>query len=85
MSMTADELRAALKELGMSQVHFAGLLGVNAHTVKHWLGGKNQVPRYASLVVELLTERQNAQEARLHLAEVRRSLSDLGEELAKIA
>jgi DNA-binding transcriptional regulator YiaG len=82
--MTADELRAALKDLGMSQVHFAGLLGVNTHTVKHWLAGKNQVPQYAGLVVELLTERQNTQDARLHLADLRRSLSDLDEELAKI-
>jgi len=83
--MTADELRAALKDLGMPQVHFAGLLGVNAHTVKHWLGGKHLVPQYAGLVVELLTERRNTQDARLHLADLRRSLSDLGEELAKIA
>jgi DNA-binding transcriptional regulator YiaG len=83
--MTADELRAALKDLGMSQVHFAEQLGHDPHTVKRWLSGKNQVPQYASLVVELLTERQNTQDARLHLADLRRSLSDLDEELAKIA
>jgi DNA-binding transcriptional regulator YiaG len=59
--MTADELRATLKELEIRQVALAELLGVNAHTVKRWVHGQSLVPRYVALVLSLLLERRAAE------------------------
>lgn len=59
--MTADELRAALKDLGLSQTRFAERLGVDRHTVKRWTNGGKPVPQYAALVVSLLSERASLQ------------------------
>jgi len=55
--MTADELRAALDRLGYTQAAFAERIGVHRLTVLHWLDGTFKVPRWVSVIIELLTER----------------------------
>lgn len=55
--MTADELRARLKALGLRQLGFAEQLGVSRHTVKRWASGDLPVPKYAALVLSLMADR----------------------------
>lgn len=57
--MTADELRAALKELDMTQALFAEALGVHPATVKRWVNDDWPVPKYAGLVASLLTAQKS--------------------------
>lgn len=45
--MTAEEFRAALKELGMSQSILVRHLGVNKSTVNRWAQDQLAVPQYA--------------------------------------
>jgi transcriptional regulator with XRE-family HTH domain len=54
--MTADEFRAALKRIGMTQRELAAAehLGVNHRTVSLWATGVLPVPRYAEYALELL-------------------------------
>jgi DNA-binding transcriptional regulator YiaG len=52
--MTHDELRAALKCLGLTQREFASRLGVSPLTVWRWVRGDLAVPKYAAYVVTLL-------------------------------
>ena len=52
--MTADEFRAALKALGITQKWLAGRLGVAPQTVNRWVSGELAVPRYAAFALELL-------------------------------
>lgn len=53
--MTADELRATLKAVGLRQKALADRLGVATTTVNRWAKGDLAVPRYASAYLELLT------------------------------
>lgn len=52
--MTAAELHAAMKALGLSQRALASRLGVALSTVSAWATGKAPVPKYASAYLELL-------------------------------
>ena len=56
--MTAPELRAILKSLGLSQRSLAERLGVQISTVNRWALGKAPVPKYAVYVLSLLAERR---------------------------
>jgi transcriptional regulator with XRE-family HTH domain len=56
--MTADELRAALRELGYTQRRLAHLMGVDNATVNRWCQGTLKVPRYVEAYIEL--ERETA-------------------------
>lgn len=42
--MTADEYRAAIEHLGLSQVAAARLLGVDDRTSRRWASGDREVP-----------------------------------------
>ena len=42
--MNADQFRAALAELGLSQVGFARFAMVDARTVRRWCDGTRAVP-----------------------------------------
>ena len=49
--MTADELRAAMKELDLSTFDVATLTGNTSRAIQFWLTGKNPVPRAAVLLL----------------------------------
>ena len=57
--MTADELRAALKTLGLGQRAFAARLGVAPNTVYRWMSGALPVPHYAEAFVQVLLAEQH--------------------------
>src|SRR3989442_794825 len=44
MPMTATQLRAALKRLGLSQVAAAARLGVAPRTMRYWVAGERRIP-----------------------------------------
>jgi DNA-binding transcriptional regulator YiaG len=44
LRMTPDQFRAALADLGLSQVGFARLALVDARTVRRWCDGTRAVP-----------------------------------------
>lgn len=56
--MTGDELRAALKELDLSQVEFAEQLRCHYTTVYDWSRGERRVPPWIDYVIELMRERK---------------------------
>lgn len=60
--MTAAELRAALRELGITQRALAELLGVTDHTVNGWCrpSGRRRAPPYVEVVLDLLKEQGEA-------------------------
>lgn len=55
--MTADEARAHLARLGLSQQAFARLIRVNPSTVRRWLFAEDalDIPRAVQLLLPLLT------------------------------
>jgi DNA-binding transcriptional regulator YiaG len=55
--MTADEFRAALAGLGLSQSGFARVALVDARTVRRWCEGSRAVPGPVVALVRLLAER----------------------------
>ena len=52
--MTPSELRAALADLGLSQVGFARLARVDPRTVRKWVSGDSAVPGPVIVLIELL-------------------------------
>ncbi len=59
--MTADEFRAALKELGMSQTELRVRLGLNKSTVNRWAQAQLDVPQYAVAYLETEKKLRDAQ------------------------
>jgi len=57
--MTPDELRAALKTLGLTQEAFARTIKSSTRAVEHWLAGERKIPGPAVVAVDLLLERAN--------------------------
>jgi plasmid maintenance system antidote protein VapI len=53
MPMTAKQLRAALKRLGLTQVAAANHLGVAPRTVRHWVGGTRGIPEPVAILVRV--------------------------------
>ena len=51
--MTADELKAARKELGWTQLHLVALIGVDKRSVSRWETGAVRVPRSVETLVYL--------------------------------
>ena len=51
MPMTAKQLRATLKHLGLSQVAAANKLGVDPRTMRNWVAGKHRIPEPAALLL----------------------------------
>lgn len=53
--MTANQLRAALDRLGLTQVGAArNLLRCDDKTMRRWIAGTNKVPPTASILIQLL-------------------------------
>ena len=52
--MTPAELRAALADLGLSQVGFARLARVDPRTVRKWVAGASAIPGPVVVLIELL-------------------------------
>lgn len=50
--MTADEFRATLRDLGMSQTELRLRLGLNKSTVNRWAQNQLDVPQYAVAYLE---------------------------------
>jgi transcriptional regulator with XRE-family HTH domain len=44
--MMPDELRAALRDLGLDQAGLAEVLGVHRNSVSNWLRGAYPIPEY---------------------------------------
>jgi DNA-binding transcriptional regulator YiaG len=55
--MTADQFRAALAGLGMTQSGFARVALVDARTVRRWCEGTREVPGPVVALLRLLGER----------------------------
>ncbi len=51
MPMTATQLRAALKRLGLSQVAAAARLGVAPRTMRYWVAGERRIPEPVSILL----------------------------------
>jgi DNA-binding transcriptional regulator YiaG len=59
--MTPAELRAAIADLGMTQVGFARVAGVNPATVRRWLAGSRRIPGpIPALIAALKASDQNS-------------------------
>jgi DNA-binding transcriptional regulator YiaG len=57
--MTADEFRAALARLALTQTAAAGLFGVEARTVRRWACDERPIPETVRLLL-LVAERHPA-------------------------
>lgn len=56
--MTAAELRSALARVGHSQRGFAAYTGVNERTVRRWIDGEQDVPKWVGVMLLLLERLQ---------------------------
>jgi DNA-binding transcriptional regulator YiaG len=65
--MNSDEYRAALIQLGLTQVGAAKLLGVDERTSRRWANGERDVPGSAARFLQYLiaTRRTGAQAIRV--------------------
>lgn len=54
--MSADEFRAALEQLGVSQIRWARLVGAEKGTVNRWANGLSQVPGSVHVLLAILLE-----------------------------
>ena len=52
--MTANQIRAALDQLGLTQVAAAQLFGVEARSVRRWVSGNSPVPDAVAIVLRLV-------------------------------
>ena len=50
--MTDAALRAAMRSLGLTPPSLARILGVTAHTVRHWTHGRYQIPEGVRAEIE---------------------------------
>lgn len=53
MPMTAQQLRAALKRLELSQVAAAARLGVAPRTMRYWVAGERRIPEAVVIVLRI--------------------------------
>lgn len=58
-TMTPDELREVLTDLGINQSQLAAMLDVTEKTVSFWINDKSPIPSYVALIVSLM--RDNSQ------------------------
>jgi transcriptional regulator with XRE-family HTH domain len=54
--MTTDELRAAMRELGISQADLAARLGIDVGTLSRMINGHSRIAGYLALTLELIRE-----------------------------
>lgn len=60
--MTGQELKAALKSLGLSQIEFAKETGNTNETISRWAQGKRPVPLLAQRYLDLRLKVRAAQD-----------------------
>ena len=51
MAMTAKQLRAVLKSLGLSQLEAARRLGVTGRAVRFWVAGERRIPEPVAILL----------------------------------
>lgn len=59
--MTAEELKEAQQQLGMTNHQLAEALGVSLSTVVKWRGDRHPVPKIAALAVRYLIVQASAE------------------------
>ena len=52
--MAPDEVRDALKTLGLTQTAAADMLGISDRVVRRWVAGAVPTPRWAALLLKVL-------------------------------
>ena len=67
--MTADEYRAAIETLGLSQIAAAKLLGVDARTSRRWACGERDVPPPAVQFLQYLIATHKSGEQAMRMLE----------------
>jgi len=59
MTLSPQQFRHALRQLGLTQVQAAKRLRVNQRTVRRWVAGDSRVPESVTLLLEVwLRERR---------------------------
>jgi len=56
--MTSDQFRAALADMGLSQVGFARLAMVDARTVRRWCDGTRAVPGPVVALLKMMVKHE---------------------------
>jgi putative transcriptional regulator len=67
-TISSEDLRQVRSALGLSQAGLADLLGVSAHTLENWEGGRRKPPKMAKRLLLLVLRLMD----RLGLEELRR-------------
>jgi transcriptional regulator with XRE-family HTH domain len=57
LAVNRNQFRAALKELGLSQLKAGRLLGSSGRSARRWAGGHAAVPESAAMLLRLLMDR----------------------------
>jgi transcriptional regulator with XRE-family HTH domain len=47
-----NDLKAKLKELGLTQAKLAEMCGVHIRTAQRWCSGEVEMPKYAKIILE---------------------------------
>lgn len=58
-ALAGAEFRRSLGQIGMSLRDFAEYVGVDERSVGRWANGRNQIPRWVAVVVDLKSEVQS--------------------------
>ena len=53
MTLSPQQFRHALRQLGLTQVQAAKRLRVNQRTVRRWVAGDSRVPESVTLLIEV--------------------------------
>jgi hypothetical protein len=56
LAVNRNQFRAALKELGLSQLRAGKLLGASGRSARRWAGGHTAVPESSAMLLRLLME-----------------------------
>jgi DNA-binding transcriptional regulator YiaG len=53
MTMSPQQFRHALRQLGLNQVQAAKRMRVNARTVRRWVAGDSRIPEPVTLLLKI--------------------------------
>jgi hypothetical protein len=56
LAVNRNQFRAALKELGLSQLRAGKLLGASGRSARRWAGGHAAVPESSAMLLRLLMD-----------------------------
>jgi DNA-binding transcriptional regulator YiaG len=59
--VTGPELKAAIRDLGLSQVEFAARLRMHYTTVYDWTRGERDVPPWVDYMIDLMREQKKSE------------------------